>query len=224
MFWRELVHIADVPLTLGAAAAITMWLVAARAWRVALLWGLLFTLGIGLVATTKVAFLAWGTPLPGSDFNAVSGHATGLTAVLPILLFLLLQQWAPQLQRFGVAAGLSAGALMGLLLVVTDDHSIVEVTAGWLIGAAISLAGVRLASSMQRPPAYALWCSTAVFVATLYTLHSFPFGYVMHRAARVLSGDSTSFPSKTPAWECKVPPKQEASCLPKTCVTQHFRA
>jgi hypothetical protein len=223
MFWRELVHIGDIPLTLAAAAAVTMWLAAGRAWRVALLWSLLFAFGIGLVATTKVAFLAWGTPLPGSDFKAASGHAAGVTAVLPTLLYLLLRRRASPLQGAGVAAGLAAGALMGVLLVVQGEHSIVEVVAGWAIGAAISLGGIWLVSSTPRAPAYALWCSTLVFAATVYTMHSFPFGYVMHRAARVLSGNTTTFPFEAPARECRPRPKKDAPCLPKKCVAQQSR-
>ena len=224
MFWRELVHIGDVPLTLAAAAAVTTWFVAGRAWRVAILWSLLFALGIGLVATTKVAFLAWGTPLPGTGFKALSGHATGVTAVLPTLLFLLCQQRAPSLQRIGVAAGLAAGALMGVLLVVQGEHSIIEVIAGWAIGAAISLSGIWLARSMPPPPAYALWCATAVFAAAAYTMHSFPFGYVMYRAAHVMSGDPTFFPFDASARKCKLRPNKELSCLAKKCVVQHSRA
>lgn len=208
MFWRELVHIGDLPLTLAAAAAVAMWLLAGRRWRLALLWSFLFALGIGLVVTTKVAFIAWGSPLPGSDFKAVSGHAAGLTAVLPTLLYLLLQQRSPRLRFAGVAAGLTAGALMGVLLVEQGHHSATEVIAGWAIGAAVSLGGIWLSSSMPRAPGYAFWCSAAAFAATVYTMHSFPFGYVMHRAAHVLTGNPTSFPFTAPVRECKLRPKR----------------
>lgn len=222
MFWRELVHIGDVPLTLAAAAAVTVWLLLARAWRPALLWSLLFALGIGLVATTKVAFLAWGAPLPGTSFKAVSGHAAGVTAVLPALMFLLLQR-APRLQGAGVAAGLTAGALMGVLLVVQAYHGVAEVIAGWAIGAAVSLGGIWLLRPMPRPPGYALWCTGAVFAATVYAMHSFPFGYAMHRVALAVSGNPTTFPFTQPAKECRIRPKKEASCLPKKCVVPRSR-
>ncbi len=222
MFWRELVHIGDLPLTLAAAAAVTVSLLLARARRPALLWSLLFALGIGLVATTKVAFLAWGAGLPGTGFKAASGHAAGLTAVLPTLLFLLLQR-TPRLQRAGVAAGLAAGALMGLLLVAQGFHSVAEVIAGWAIGAAVSLGGIWLLRPMPRPPGYAWWCAGAVFAATVYTMHSFPFGYVMHRVALAVSGNPTTFPFTQPAKECRIRPKKEASCLLEKCVVPHSR-
>lgn len=203
MFSSELVHIGDLPLTLAAAAAVTIWLITGRAWRVALLWSLLFLLGIGLVATTKVTFLAWGSPLPHRNFNAVSGHATGVTAVLPTTIFLLIKQYTsrPHLQRGGAAAGLAAGAMISALLVANGDHSVVEVVAGWTIGAAISLSAIRLTSSLPSPPGRALWYSTAVFIVTLYSTHSFPFGYVLHRAADVLSSNAVSFPYHVPVKE-----------------------
>ena len=222
MFWRELVHLGDVPLTLAAAAAVTVWLLLARAWRLALLWSVLFALGIGLVVTTKVAFLAWGAPLPGTSFKAVSGHAAGVTAVLPTLLFLLLQR-TPRRQGAGVAAGLAAGALMGVLLVLQGYHSVTEVIAGWVIGAVVSLCGIRLLRPMPRSPGYALWCAGVVFAATVYTMHSFPFAYVMHRVALAVSGNPTTFPFTQPAKECRIRPKKEASCLLKKCVVPHSR-
>lgn len=222
MFWRELVHLGDVPLTLAAAAALTVWLLFARALRPALLWSVLFALGIGLVVTTKVAFLAWGAPLPGTSFKAVSGHAAGVTAVLPTLLFLLLQR-TPRRQGAGVAAGLAAGALMGVLLVAQGHHSVAEVIAGWVIGAVVSLCGIRLFRPMPRPPGYASWCAGAVFAATVYTMHSFPFAYVMHRVALAVSGNPTTFPFTRPAKECRNRPKKEASCLLKKCVVPHSR-
>ena len=224
MSWSELVHIGDPPLTLAAGAAVAIWLATGRAWRVAFLWSLLFLLGIGLVAMTKVMFLAWGTLLPIHSFKAVSGHATGVTAVLPTTIFLLTKQYtsSPTLQRVGTAAGLAAGALMSALLAANGDHSVVEVVAGWAIGATISLRGIRLASAMPPPPGYALWYSTAAFMVTLYSTHSFPFGYVMHRAAHVLPSNTLWFPNDTPARQCKFLPKKEASCRPQKCAIQYF--
>jgi len=223
MFWSELVHIGDLPITLAAAAAVTIWLAAGRAWRIAFLWSLLFLLGIGLVVMTKVTFLAWGSPLLTHNFNAVSGHATGVTAVLPTIFFLLIKQYTsrPYFHRAGAAAGLTAGALMSVLLVANGDHSVVEVVAGWTIGTAISLSGIWLASALPPPPRYALWYSTAVFMVTLYSTHSFPFGYVMYRAAHVLRSNTVFFKNEAPARECKFLPKKEASCLPKKCVIQY---
>lgn len=179
----QLLHIGDISLTLAAAAAVSAWLLAARAWRMAFWWSLLFVLGVGLVSASKIAFLAWGTSLPGLDFRAVSGHATGVTAVATTLCYLLLRR-----RGAGVAAGLALGATMAVLLVVTYQHSVAEAVAGWTLGAAISLGGIAMAGEPPpRRPAYALACSALVFVLAASFTRTVPFGYLMHRTARHLT-------------------------------------
>jgi hypothetical protein len=193
--WTKLMHIGDISLTLAAAAAMTAWLLAARAWRMAFWWSLLFTLGIGLVGATKVAFMAWGMTLPGLDFKAVSGHATGITAVLPTLFYLLLRQRGLRARAAGVAAGLALGALMGVLLVAQGEHSIAEAIAGWAMGAMISLGGIWMADELPpRRPALGLVFSALVFVSAACLMRSVPVGYLMFRTAVFISGNSAPFP------------------------------
>ncbi len=187
-YLTQLLHIGDISLTLAAAAGVSAWLLAERAWRMAFWWTLLFVLGIGVVGASKVAFLAWGTGLPGLDFRAVSGHATGVTAVSTTLFYLLLRRRGARGRAAGVAAGLALGALMGVLLVATDQHSVAEAGAGWTLGAGISLGGIRLAGEPPpRRPAYALLCSALVFVLAASFTRTVPFGYLMHRTAKHLS-------------------------------------
>ena len=190
MSWTRLVHIGDIELTLALAAAITAWLVAARAWRMASWWSLLFTLGIGLVCVNKVAFMAWGMTWHSLDFKAISGHASGVTAVLPTLLYLLLRQRGPRAQAAGVGAGLTLGALMGVLLVVRNDHSVAEALAGWIVGAAISLGAIRMAGALpaSRARPYGLLCSMLVFASVAWLMHAVPHRYLMRRAAVLISG------------------------------------
>ncbi|MGZ8320532.1 MAG: phosphatase PAP2 family protein [Telluria sp.] len=200
MPWNELVRIGDIWLTLAGAAAIAAWLVAARAWRMVFSWSLLFGAGIALVTASKIAFIAWGTGLPALDFKAVSGHATGVTAVLPTLFYLILGGHSPPVRRAGIAAGLAFGALMGGLLVILDEHSLAEAAAGWLTGFAVSMGAIRTAGELPPvAPPYGLLCSGLVFVAAACLMRSFPFGYLMYRTAELLSGDATlhSFDSCT---------------------------
>jgi hypothetical protein len=188
----ELVHIGDIPLTLAAAAAMTAWLVGARAWRMAFWWSLLFTCGIGLVGASKIAFMAWGVGLPVLDFRAVSGHATGVTAVLPTLFYLMLRHRSARARRTGVAAGLALGALMGVLLVVHGEHSASEAIAGWATGATISLGGIWMAREPPRRPAHGLVCAGLVFVSSAWLMESVPLGYLMFRTAAFLSRHTAS--------------------------------
>jgi hypothetical protein len=194
MLWTKFVHLGDIPLTLSAAAALSAWLVAARAWRMAFWWSLFFALGIGLVSATKVAFLGWGTTLPALDFKAVSGHAAGVTAVYTTLFYLLLWHRGQRARWAGVAAGLLLGALMGVLLVATAEHSPAEAVAGWAVGALVSVGGIWKAGELPaHSPALGLVCSVLVFATAICLMRSVPFGWLMVRAAVFLSGNSRPF-------------------------------
>jgi hypothetical protein len=190
--WADLVHIGDFSLTLAAAAAMTAWLIIARAWRMAFWWSLLFTCGIGLVGATKIAFIAWGVGLPMLDFRAVSGHATGVTAVFPTLFYLMLRHCGSRTRRAGVGAGLVLGALMGVLLVAHGEHSASEAIAGWALGATISLGGIWMAGEPPRHPVQGLACAGLVFLSAAWLMKSVPVGYLMHRTAAFLSRHAAS--------------------------------
>ncbi|MET0858429.1 MAG: hypothetical protein ABWY27_16895 [Telluria sp.] len=195
MLWTKLVHLGDLPFTLSAAAALSAWLLAARAWRMAFWWSLLFALGIGVVGATKVAFLGWGTALPALEFKALSGHAAGVTAVYTTLFYLLLWHRGRHARVAGIAAGLLLGALMGVLLVAEEEHSPAEAAAGWAIGALVSLGGIWKAGELPaHSPAFGLVGSGLVFVAAIYILRSVPFGWLMVRTAVFLSGNTRPFP------------------------------
>jgi hypothetical protein len=189
MSWTGLVRIGNIELTLALAAAITAWLVAARAWRMAWWWSLLFTFGIGLVCANKVAFMAWGVTWHALDFKAISGHASGVTAVFPTLFHVLLRRHGARAQRAGVGAGLALGALMGVRLVLGNDHSVAEALAGWITGAAISLGAIQMAGAPLpgRARPYGLLCAMLVFASAAWLMHAVPHGYLMFRTAALIS-------------------------------------
>lgn len=190
-----LVRLGDLDMTLPLAAAAFCWLGAARAWRNAMLWGLLFGGGVMLVGASKIAFMAWGSGLPALGFKAVSGHATGVTAVFPTVFYLLLRGGGPALRRAGVAAGIGLGLLVGALLVAYGFHTAAEAIAGCLLGAAISLAWIRLAGSgaVAPSPARLGWFALA-FVAAAWLMSFTHVGWWMIRVATFLSGNDRPFP------------------------------
>ena len=198
MSWTTLLHLGDLAFILPAAAAMTAWMAAARAWRMAFWWSLLFALAIGLVGATKIAFLGWGGGLPAFGFKALSGHATGVTAVFPTLFYLMLQQSPAAVRQAGVAAGLLLGAAMAVLLVTLGAHTLSEALAGWAMGALVSLGGIRMAGrplSAARPlPAFACFC--VVLLSSAWIMKSAPVGYWMIKAALLLSGNRRPF-----AWD-----------------------
>lgn len=194
MPWTNLVHLGDIALTVPTAAVMTAWLVSARAWRMAFWWSLFFTLAIALVGASKIAFLGWGTSLPWLGFQALSGHATGFTAVFPTLLYLLLQKRTRQARMRGVGAGLALGVLMALLLVALDEHTVAEALAGWAIGALVSVGGIRLAGELPRyRPRCSLACFALLFLAAVLLMKSLPLGWWMIKAALLLSGNERPY-------------------------------
>ena len=193
MHWSALLHLGDPPLTLAAAAAIAAWLAAARAWRMAFWWSALFAAGIGLVAASKIAFLAYGSPLPALNFRTISGHATGVTAIAPTLIYLLLQHAGRRARVSGFCAGLAIGAAMALLLVATYQHSIAEAIAGLAMGATVSLSAIALGGAVPplRAPA-GLATACLAFALALWIVRPLPLGYIMYRLSRLLTHNATT--------------------------------
>lgn len=191
-------HLGDLTLTMAAAAAIAAWLAATRAWRGALWWSGLYGLAIVAVGASKIAFLGWGTGLPALGFKAISGHATGATAVLPTVLFLLVRGRGHAQRRGALAIGLAAGAIVALALVAGGEHSASEALAGWAMGAIASVSTVCLARDMPATgPDYGLACAIATFAVAAWLIESVPVGYLMARAALALSGAERLHPWDT---------------------------
>jgi len=168
--WKAIVYVGNVSVMLPAAAAIAVWLVAGRLWKMALLWSLLFTVGLGLVAASKTYFIGWGTGFRSLDFKALSGHAMLTTAVFPVMIYLLLQRFAPVVLTCGTLFGLLFVGLVGICLVVLDFHSIAEVVGGCAIGGVVSLSFIRIYGTLPtlRLNRLQLPCSLLVFMVVSY--------------------------------------------------------
>ncbi len=192
--WLPLIRLGDAGFTFPAAAAMVAWLLASRAWRMAFWWGLLFAAAITLVAASKIAFMGWGNGWQALCFKALSGHAAGAAAVLPMLLYLLLQRAGPALRAAGVATGLALAALVAAALVAGDEHSLAEALAGWCAGAGASLGALLLAGAQPplRAPA-AVLAFALVFVAGAWLMQWMNLGWWMIKAARLLSGNEQIF-------------------------------
>jgi hypothetical protein len=188
MAWRDLIHLGDLPLTLAGAAAIATWMVAARAWRLTLCWSMSFVFAMGLVAISKIAFIVGGTPSPALGFRALSGHATGATLVTVMVLYLGSGKQVGPARSAGIIIGLLLGALMALVLVMHDEHSIAEAAAGWTLGGLAALGAIYLAA--EAPPSaspFAALSAAIVFVVAVVLLRPLPIAYLMWRVARIIA-------------------------------------
>jgi hypothetical protein len=187
-------HLGNLVLTLPLASAIAAWLLAARDWRAAGSWLLLFAAALAVVGISKVAFLGWGTGIPALRFQAFSGHAAGASVVFPVLLYLLLQRFPAPSALAGAAAGLALSAALAAVLVATGEHTAAEACAGWTIGAAASAAMLRIARTVRTPPlAAGLALSMLAFGATAWAMQQAQVGYWMIKVALALSGNRYPF-------------------------------
>jgi hypothetical protein len=193
MAWTSLYHLGDLSLTLPMAGAITVWLLAERAWRAALVWGAVFGLALALVAATKIAFMGWDTGLSALRYQALSGHATGFTAVFPTACYLLTQRYGHQARAIAAGAALALGAVVAAALVHAGEHSPAEAVAGWAIGAGAFLLGVRLAGATPAPVGRATTVALLAFAVSAWAISSLPIGYWMIKLALALSGNHAPY-------------------------------
>ncbi|WP_245549204.1 phosphatase PAP2 family protein [Noviherbaspirillum massiliense] len=165
-------NLADTFVTVPAAIAIIIWLIAGRAWRMAFWWTLLFSFGLLLVAATKIAFVGWGIGIRSLDFTGISGHAMRASAVVPVLFYLMLQQSSLPKRAAGVVLGLLFGVLVAISRLAIHVHSVSEVMFGFFLGAAISLGFIRIASTSCIPVSRRL--IAAGLIALLPTAYANP--------------------------------------------------
>ncbi|NHZ96264.1 membrane-associated phospholipid phosphatase [Massilia sp. CCM 8734] len=190
-----LLHLGDPRVTMPLGAALLAWMLAARAWRLALWWGLLLGAGLGLVAVSKIVFLGWGGGVPLLGYKALSGHAAGASAVFPMLFWMLALGRADGWRERALRLGLGVGALTGALLVADHQHSVAEALAGCLLGAAISLGSIRLgAAGVSALSLKGLLPATGALLAAAWLMKWAHLGYWMIRAARLLSGNTQVYP------------------------------
>lgn len=195
---QRLIALGDLAFTLPAAAALVAALLAARAWRIAFWWSLLFGLAVALVGASKIAFMGWGGGWPAACFKALSGHATVVSALFPMLFYVLLQRLGTRAARMGLAGGITLGALVALWLVLLREHSGAEALAGWCLGAAVSPLALRLAGPFAPPAPLPGAASFAlVFLAGSWLMQWAPVAYWMIVAARLLSGKHHIYPLGT---------------------------
>ena len=161
-----IIDIGHTAVMVPAAGAIAAWLVAARAWRQAVCWCLIFAAGLGVVALSKIGFLGWGLELPAIGFKALSGHAWRATAVVPVLFFVVLQGASVRWRAAGVALGILLSTGISALLVMFRFHTVSEVVASSILGVSAGAVYMRLATTLPAPRASA-WAAPVSLLAFL---------------------------------------------------------
>lgn len=179
---------------LPAAGAIAAWLVCAKAWMLALRWCLIFVIGLGLVALSKIVYLGWGSEINAVGFQALSGHAWRATAVLPVLFFVTSPSASGSWRTWGLVLGIALSIGLGTLLVLLGFHTAAEVVVSFILGICAVFLFVRAALRAPAPKSgpWVVPASIAVFVV-LFSLKPASVSYRLVDVALFLSGRDEAF-------------------------------
>ncbi len=138
-FWSGITNTGDAGLIFPLAFFLFLNLIFLQQWRVAAIFGGVFSAGMGLVLGSKIAFTAWGLGIPALGFRGFSGHAAQATSLLPIMLASALNlPGYPQGRKLGLILGLALGAIVAVSRVELELHSVSEVLSGWVLGAGLA--------------------------------------------------------------------------------------
>lgn len=137
MNWQLISFFGDSTVLLPSAAALFIVLMLRKTSRLlAWQWSLLFGITGAIVCASKLAFMGWGLGIRELDYTGFSGHSALSAAFWPIFLWLLSARFSAGVQKAAVAAGYALAAVVGYSRLVIHAHSVSEVIAGLLLGAA----------------------------------------------------------------------------------------
>ncbi|RFU48977.1 phosphatase PAP2 family protein [Paraburkholderia sp. DHOC27] len=172
--WTAISNIGDAALTLPIAAVCAVWL-ALSDWRLALRWLLVLAVGMALVGATKILYFGCGVQIPAIGFRMISGHTTLSTSIWTVA-FALLFRCEGGSARVGAALGLAIGVLTAVARVFDTAHSVSEVIAGWMLGAAIATWFVHMFVRSGIKPSFPYMVPVSLFfVASVAYGHHAPF-------------------------------------------------
>lgn len=212
-FWLALTWLGDSALLLPAAAFIALWLASARATRLtALGWVLAFGLCGGIVLLSKVAFMGWGLGIASINFTGFSGHTAIAAAVWPVALWLLTSRAAHRVRVGAAVVGWMLAALVGYSRLAIDAHSVSEVAAGYLLGAATSAAFLRWQQRRPHPRLGAVVVGLSLILPVVLSTpgHPAPTHNLLMIASARLAGNTRPY-TRADLHQGTHPPRRVAS-------------
>ncbi|HDS1115119.1 phosphatase PAP2 family protein [Pluralibacter gergoviae] len=140
MSWPFLSFFGDSTVLLPSAALLFAILLLRKktaylAWQ----WAALFGITGAIVSFSKLAFMGWGIGIRDIDFTGFSGHSALSAAFWPVFLWLLSARLSSRIRTLLVFAGYGIALTVAYSRLVIHAHSVSEVIAGALLGAAASV-------------------------------------------------------------------------------------
>ena len=149
-FWHLLSMAGSLAVTGPIGAAIAIYLIAGKQWRLTLAWAMLFGIGMALVVITKMAFMGWGLGVESVEFAGFSGHAMRAAAVYPVAGYLVLRSTGRYARYVGAVIGVILAVMISISRVPTLAHSVSEVVTGAVLGLLVAGAFIHFASQEHR--------------------------------------------------------------------------
>lgn len=137
--WFTITRFGEAQVLLPAMLLMALWLVHAKATRLALTWlGCTFAAAT-LTTITKVAFIGWGIGYAPLDFTGVSGHAMFAAAIFPVLLRCMAATASRRVQTVALLVGFVLALVVAVSRVTTGADSVSESVIAFVLGGAASL-------------------------------------------------------------------------------------
>lgn len=149
----------------------------------------------GIVALSKLLFLAWGVKPPGLDYTGFSGHTALSLLVWPSLGALLARRASRGARWVAVALGALLGAAVAVSRLALEVHSVSEVVMGALVGCTIAawfIRGVFGSADVGRWRPAVLGLG-AMVVAFVFYGRVFPSQHLLQDIALWISGHQHVF-------------------------------
>ncbi len=178
--WWVITHLGSSSLLLPALVLVLGGLWEGGARHVARGYLLRIVAAVLITVISKCLFFGWGIGIAALDFTGISGHTLLATSILPLLLRGV--PW-PALQALGLGAavGWALAIAVGISRVVVNAHSVSEVVAGWMLGAAVSWPILRALGTTSLTH----WASKLAPLALLLAFHSSSATYLPTHALEV---------------------------------------
>jgi len=190
-FWWRLTAFGDSAIILPLAALLVVWLCARRKSKRS---GWLLVSAVlvdgGVVAASKVLYMAWGVHPPGMNFIGLSGHSAMAFLFWPALGAIVAAQWRRLPRWPGIAAGGVLAACVAASRLGLGVHSPSEVLLGSLWGAVVAASYLWLArdAAITRRRYGRLLLLLLIPPLLLARQFSFPSNRILAYAAEQLAG------------------------------------